>query len=112
MTDREAAFVRTRFAEGAALERSVVFINRADEPAAERLTCPRAALTAAEYLAFERGLHVLVVLVDMTNYCEALREAAAARDEVPGGAATRATCTPTSRRSSSAPGASAAAPAR
>ena len=84
VTDREAAFVRNRFAEGAALERSVVFVNRADDPAAERLTCPRAALTAAEYLAFERGLHVLVVLVDMTNYCEALREAAAARDEVPG----------------------------
>jgi V/A-type H+-transporting ATPase subunit B len=84
VTDREAMFVRSRFAEGAALERSVVFINRADEPAAERLTCPRAALTAAEYLAFERGLHVLVVLVDMTNYCEALRESAAARDEVPG----------------------------
>jgi V/A-type H+/Na+-transporting ATPase subunit B len=84
VTDREAAFLRRRFADGPALERSVVFINRADEPAAERLTCPRAALTAAEYLAFERGLHVLVVLVDMTNYCEALREAAAARDEVPG----------------------------
>jgi V/A-type H+/Na+-transporting ATPase subunit B len=84
VTDREAAFIRGRFAEGAALERSVVFINRADEPAAERLTCPRSALTAAEYLAFERGLHVLVVLVDMTNYCEALREAAAARDEMPG----------------------------
>ncbi|MGH2780093.1 MAG: V-type ATP synthase subunit B [Thermoleophilaceae bacterium] len=84
VTDREAAFLRTRFAEGAALERSVLFINRADEPAAERISCPRAALTAAEYLAFERGLHVLVVLVDMTNYCEALREAAAARDEVPG----------------------------
>src|SRR6185437_987301 len=84
VTDREAAFVRSRFAEGAALERSVVFVNRADEPAAERLICPRAALTAAEYLAFELGLHVLVVLVDMTNYCEALREAAAARDEVPG----------------------------
>lgn len=84
VTDREAAFVRTRFTEGAALERSVVFVNRADEPSAERLICPRAALTAAEYLAFELGLHVLVVLVDMTNYCEALREAAAARDEVPG----------------------------
>ena len=55
-----------------------------DEPAAERLICPRAALTAAEYLAFELDLHVLVVLVDMTNYCEALRETAAARDEVPG----------------------------
>jgi V/A-type H+/Na+-transporting ATPase subunit B len=84
VTDREAAFVRDRFAEGAALERSVVFINRADEPAAERLTCPRSALTAAEYLAFERDMHVLVVLVDMTNYCEALREVAAARDEMPG----------------------------
>ena len=84
VTDREAAFLRARFAEGAALERSVLFVNRADEPAAERISCPRAALTAAEYLAFERGLHVLVVLVDMTNYCEALREAAAARDEVPG----------------------------
>ena len=84
VTDRESAFLRSRFADGAALERSVVFINRAEEPAAERLSCPRAALTAAEYLAFERGLHVLVVLVDMTNYCEALRESAAARDEVPG----------------------------
>jgi V/A-type H+/Na+-transporting ATPase subunit B len=84
VTDREAAFLRARFAEGAALERSVLFVNRADEPAAERISCPRAALTAAEYLAFERGMHVLVVLVDMTNYCEALREAAAARDEVPG----------------------------
>lgn len=84
VTEREAAFVRARFAEGAALEHSAVFVNRADEPAAERLTCPRAALTTAEYLAFELGLHVLVVLVDMTNYCEALREVAAARDEVPG----------------------------
>ena len=84
VTDREAAFLRARFAEGAALERSVLFVNRADEPAAERISCPRAALTAAEYLAFERGMHVLVVFVDMTNYCEALREAAAARDEVPG----------------------------
>ena len=84
VTDREAAFLRARFAEGAALERSVLFVNRAEEPAAERISCPRAALTAAEYLAFERGMHVLVVLVDMTNYCEALREAAAARDEVPG----------------------------
>jgi V/A-type H+-transporting ATPase subunit B len=84
VTDREAMLVRSRFSEGGALERSVVFVNRAEEPAAERLTCPRAALTAAEYLAFERGLHVLVVLVDMTNYCDALRETAAARDEVPG----------------------------
>jgi len=84
VTDREADFIRIQFTEGTALERSVVFLNRADEPAAERLICPRAALTAAEYLAFELDLHVLVVLVDMTNYCEALREAAAARDEIPG----------------------------
>lgn len=84
VTDREAEFVREQFAAGTALERSVVFVNRADEPAAERLTCPRSALTVAEYLAFERGLHVLVVLVDITNYCEALREASAARDELPG----------------------------
>jgi V/A-type H+-transporting ATPase subunit B len=84
VTDREAAYVRSRFTEGAALERAVVFLNRADEPVAERLTCPRAALTVAEYLAFEHGHHVLVVLVDMTNYCEALREAASARDEMPG----------------------------
>ena len=73
-----------RFAEGAALERSVLFLNRADEPAAERLTDAARRADGAEYLAFERGLHVLVVLVDMTNYCEALRELAAARDEVPG----------------------------
>ena len=84
VTDREAAFLRRRFAEGAALERAVLFLNLAAEPTVERLTCPRAALTAAEYLAFERGLDVLVVLVDMTNYCEALREVAAAREEIPG----------------------------
>ena len=112
VTDREAAFLRSRFADGAALERSVVFINRAEEPAAERLSCPRAALTAAEYLAFERGLHVLVVLVDMTNYCEALRESAAARDEVPGRRGYPATCTPISPRCSNARVASAAGRAR
>ena len=84
VTDREAAFLRRRFAEGAALERSVLFLNLAAEPTVERLTCPRAALTAAEYLAFDLGLDVLVVLVDMTNYCEALREVAAAREEIPG----------------------------
>lgn len=84
VTEREAAFLRTRFAEGPALERSVLFLNLADEPTVERVTAPRAALTAAEYLAFEHGFHVLVVLVDMTNYCEALREIAAAREEIPG----------------------------
>lgn len=84
VTDREAALVQAEFADGVALEHTVVLVNRAGEPAAERLTCPRSALTIAEYLAFERHHHVLVVLVDMTNYCEALRETAAARDEVPG----------------------------
>ena len=84
VTAREAAFLRRRFAEGSALERVVLFLNLAAEPTVERLTCPRAALTAAEYLAFERGLDVLVVLADMTNYCEALREVAAAREEIPG----------------------------
>jgi V/A-type H+-transporting ATPase subunit B len=61
-----------------------LFLNLADEPAIERIATPRAALTAAEYLAFELGMHVLVVLTDMTNYCEALREVSAARKEIPG----------------------------
>ena len=69
---------------GGALERTVVFLNRADDPPIERLMTPRCALTAAEHLAFEHGLHVLVVLTDMTSYCEALREVALAREEVPG----------------------------
>jgi V/A-type H+-transporting ATPase subunit B len=61
----------------------VVFINRADDPAIERIITPRLALTAAEYLAFDLGMHVLVILQDITAYCEALREVSAARDEVP-----------------------------
>jgi V/A-type H+-transporting ATPase subunit B len=84
VTQREAAFFRKRFAGSAALERSVLFINQADDPAVERLLTPRAALTAAEYLAWEEGRHVLVILADITNYCEALREVSAAREEIPG----------------------------
>ena len=67
-----------------AIERSVMFINLANDPAIERIATPRMALTAAEYLAFEEDMHVLVILNDMTNYCEALREISAARKEVPG----------------------------
>ena len=67
-----------------AIERAVMFINLANDPAIERIATPRVALTAAEYLAFEEDMHVLVILNDMTNYCEALREISAARKEVPG----------------------------
>ncbi|MHB0945597.1 MAG: V-type ATP synthase subunit B [Sedimentisphaerales bacterium] len=67
-----------------AIERAVLFINLANDPAIERIATPRVALTAAEYLAFERDMHVLVILNDMTNYCEALRQISAARKEVPG----------------------------
>ena len=70
--------------EQGALERAVVFLNLADDPAIERLITPKLALTAAEYLAFEHNMHVLVILTDMTNYCEALRQIGAAREEVPG----------------------------
>jgi V/A-type H+-transporting ATPase subunit B len=62
----------------------IMFLNLANDPAIERIITPRIALTAAEYLAYEKGMHVLVILTDMTNYCEALREIAAARNEVPG----------------------------
>ena len=67
-----------------ALENAVLFVNLADDPAVERLITPRLALTAAEYLAFEQGYHVLVIYTDMTNYCESLRQIGAAREEVPG----------------------------
>src|SRR5690606_36222055 len=66
------------------LDRTVLFMNLADDPTIERLLTPRTTLTAAEYLAFERDYHVLVILTDMTNYCEALREVATAREELPG----------------------------
>jgi V/A-type H+-transporting ATPase subunit B len=83
-THREAAFFIESFQTSGAMDNTVLFINRADDPTIERLLTPRAALTAAEYLAFEHDRHVLVILTDMTNYCEALREVAAAREEVPG----------------------------
>jgi V/A-type H+-transporting ATPase subunit B len=84
ITHREASFFMEQFRTSGAMDRTVLFINRADDPAIERLFTPRAALTAAEYLAFTHDRHVLIILTDMTNYCEALREVAAAREEVPG----------------------------
>ncbi|WP_348612237.1 ATP synthase subunit B [Halobaculum rarum] len=84
ITQEEANEFMQDFERTGALERSVVFMNLADDPAVERTVTPRLALTTAEYLAFDKGYHVLVVLTDMTNYCEALREIGAAREEVPG----------------------------
>ena len=84
ITHEEADFFMREFERTGALERSVLFLNLADDPSVERLITPRMALTTAEYLAFEKGLHVLVIITDMTNYCEALREIAGARKEVPG----------------------------
>ncbi len=78
-----ADFFRNSFAESGALTRVAMFLNLADDPPVERLVTPRAALTLAEYLAFERNMHVLVVLTDMTNYCEALRQISNIRGEVP-----------------------------
>ena len=84
ITRREASFFRSFLEESGRLGRTVLFMNLADDPTIERLLTPRLALTAAEYLGFHKGLHVLVILTDMTNYCEALREVATAREEVPG----------------------------
>ncbi len=84
ITNEEAQYFMKDFEETGALERSVVFLNLADDPAVERLVTPRMALTAAEYFAYEEDAHVLVILTDMTNYCESLREIGAAREEVPG----------------------------
>jgi V/A-type H+-transporting ATPase subunit B len=80
--DTAGAF-REAMEESGAISRTVMFLNRADDPSAQRLLTPRYALTAAEYLAFVEGLHVLVVMTDMTNYCEALREVSASHGEVP-----------------------------
>jgi len=80
----EAEYFRRSLEESGALKRSVLFLNLADDPAIERIITPRVALTVAEYLAYELGMHVLVILTDMTNYAEALREISAAREEVPG----------------------------
>ncbi|MCK9313731.1 MAG: V-type ATP synthase subunit B [Methanocorpusculum sp.] len=84
ITREEANYFMADFERTGALERAVVFLNLADDPAVERTVTPRLALTTAEYLAYELGYHVLVILTDMTNYCEALRQIGAAREEVPG----------------------------
>ncbi|HYA57175.1 MAG TPA: V-type ATP synthase subunit B [Thermoplasmata archaeon] len=84
ITSEEANFFLREFETTGALERAVVFLNLSSDPSMERVVTPRMALTAAEYLAYDKDLHVLVVLTDMTSYCEALREVSAARDEVPG----------------------------
>jgi len=84
ITFEAAQFFINDLTETGAIERAVLFINLADDPAIERIATPRLALTAAEYLAFEEDMQVLVILNDMTNYCEALREISAARKEVPG----------------------------
>lgn len=84
ITFEEANFFISDFKKTGAIDRAVLFINLADDPAIERIATPRFALTTAEYLAFDKGMHVLVILTDMTNYCEALREVSAARKEIPG----------------------------
>lgn len=80
----EAEYFRLQFEETGAIERSILFINTASDPVVERIATPRLALTAAEYLAFEKDMHVLVIMTDITNYAEALREVSSARNEVPG----------------------------
>jgi V/A-type H+-transporting ATPase subunit B len=84
ITFEEADFFISDFKKTGAIDRTVLFINLADDPAIERIATPRMALTAAEYLAYEKDLHVLVIITDITNYAEALREVSAARKEVPG----------------------------
>lgn len=84
VTFEEAQFFQQEFEKTGALSRAVLFMNTADNPVVERIATPRLALTVAEYLAYEKDYHVTVILTDMTNYCEALREVSAARKEVPG----------------------------
>ncbi|WP_312372283.1 V-type ATP synthase subunit B [Lachnoclostridium sp.] len=84
ITFEEANFFTESFKETGAIDRTVMFVNLANDPAVERIATPRMALTAAEYLAFEKDMHVLVILTDITNYADSLREVSAARKEVPG----------------------------
>lgn len=84
ITFEESNFFVESFKETGAIDRTVMFVNLANDPAVERIATPRMALTAAEYLAFEKDMHVLVILTDITNYADALREVSAARKEVPG----------------------------
>jgi len=83
ITHRESSYFIEQFRSSGALDRTVVFLNHADDPTIERIITPRAALTAAEFLAYQHGLHVLVIITDITNYCEALRELSVAREELP-----------------------------
>ena len=84
ITYEEASFFMTDFERTGALEKVTAFLNLANDPTIERIITPRMVLTTAEYFAYEKDMHVLVILTDLTNYCEALREIAAARGEVPG----------------------------
>jgi len=84
VTFEEADFFRQEFEKTGAIERSVLFLNTASDPVIERISTPRLALTTAEYLAFDHNMHVVVIMTDMTNYCEALREISSARKEIPG----------------------------
>jgi len=84
ITYKDASFFMRDFERTGALERVVFFMNLADDPTIERIAAPRCALSVAEYLAYTHDLHVLVILTDMTNYCDALREISTAREEVPG----------------------------
>ncbi|MBE7032174.1 MAG: V-type ATP synthase subunit B [Ruminococcaceae bacterium] len=84
ITFEESEYFVNSFKETGAIDRTVMFVNLANDPAVERIATPKMALTAAEYLAFDKGMHVLVILTDITNYADALREVSAARKEVPG----------------------------
>ncbi len=84
ITHEESSYFMRDFEKTGALRRAVLFLNLANDPSVERIITPRLALTTAEYLAYEKDMHVLVIITDMTNYCEALREIASAREEVPG----------------------------
>ncbi|MBR4030640.1 MAG: V-type ATP synthase subunit B, partial [Clostridia bacterium] len=84
ITFEEANYFKTEFTKTGAIDRTVLFVNLANDPAIERISTPKMALTAAEFLVFEKGMHVLVILTDITNYADALREVSAARKEVPG----------------------------
>jgi len=84
ITFEEANYFKEEFTKTGAIDRTVLFVNLANDPAIERIATPKMALTAAEYLAFDKGMHVLVIITDITNYADALREVSAARKEVPG----------------------------
>ena len=84
ITSEEANYFVNEFTKTGAISRSVLFLNLSSDPSMERIILPKVALTTAEYLAYEKEMHILVILSDMTNYCEALREISSAREEVPG----------------------------